>query len=115
MSWECLVNKQVIGRKNYYCEQCRKTILVNTKHNYFAGKFEGEFMYYREHSDCRAAWCELHKKRGGASADGEAFLCDDDIENDEKLSIAKNYPEVAKRLGYTSIAEIEADMKAAGV
>lgn len=100
MSYDFINHKQVKGRKHYTCEQCRKSILPGEKHNYCCGKFEGEFIDYREHNECRDAWVAINDLRGGMDSDGAPFLRDDDIEPQEKELLITKYPEVAKRLGF---------------
>jgi hypothetical protein len=99
MSWDFINVKTVNGRKEYRCEQCRKTIPVGEAHVYVAGKVEGELMAYREHSDCRDA-CLAHFDHVD-HCDDYPFLADDDDRDDEWL--LKYWPKVAERLGIVAV------------
>lgn len=105
MSWDFVNTKTVNGRKEYRCEQCHTPIEAGTAHIYVAGKVEGDFMDYREHSDCREA-CLAHddcRERDMGYGEGYIFLADDDDRDDAWLQ--EHYPAVAERLGLPNTAE----------
>lgn len=98
--------RNVAAAKQHVCEQCRKPILKGERHLYVATKFDGYFSAYREHFECRAAWCELNfDLRDYPPGDGAPFLIDDgDIEAGEKDWMREKHPLVAERMGWSSHA-----------
>jgi len=99
MSWEFFRTKSVHPRKDHACQQCGTTIVAGEQCSYGAGKFEGYFLDYYEHTDCREAWNKLNfTVRDGDTSDGEAFLIDDDDISDTLAWLDENYPAVAARI-----------------
>lgn len=100
MSYDFGSHRNLVGRKDYVCEQCRKTIAVGSRHSYWAGKHDGNFWAYREHMDCRDAWLGLIDFRKEDSYEGIPFLCDDDVEPEDRAWVGEKWPAVADRLGW---------------
>ena len=99
MSYDFFSHNTVKGRKAHTCEHCRKTIEEGETHVYCAGKFDGYFMDYREHEDCRDAWTALHELRGTQWDDTHPFLADDDeIDAGEVDWLHEKFPAVAERI-----------------
>jgi hypothetical protein len=97
MSWEFFRTSIVTARKDHRCEQCRHVIPAGAPHTYCAGKFEGDFMSYREHSDCRAAWHELNFKIREYYEDAAPFMRDDECLKEDRAWLEEHYPVVAAR------------------
>lgn len=98
MSYDFFNRKTVVGRKDHRCEHCSSTIEKGEMHLYCAGKFDGQFVDYREHSGCYEAWQALHELRGSCD-DERAFLADDDgIDQGEREWLHEKFPVVAVRL-----------------
>lgn len=98
MSWGVTnVRKVQSSRKEHHCEQCRGLIAIGDPCSYFSGVFEGDFVSYREHIDCREAW-NAHAEHVGHLDDGDGlpFFLDDDDRDDAWL--AEHWPDVAARL-----------------
>lgn len=102
MSYDFFSHKTVKGRKAHTCEQCRKPIEIGESHTYCAGKFDGYFIAYREHDDCRAAWIALHELRRtqwDEWNDTHPFIADDDeIDAGEIEWFREKFPTVAARI-----------------
>lgn len=93
----------VKGRKPHRCNQCGKPIEAGIEHRKCAQVWEGDFLAYREHMDCFAAWNELNfgpDMRRLDGWDGAMWLGEDDeLYPEDKQWLAEVYPEVAARLG----------------
>lgn len=101
MSWEFFTHRKVRAAKIHTCEQCRGSIEAGSHSWYCAGKYDGEFYCYREHIECRDAWNELNfDVRDYPLCDGAPFLCDDDLEADDRAWMREKHPVVAGRLGW---------------
>jgi hypothetical protein len=100
MSYEFFSFREVTGRKAHTCEQCHKTIEHGERHFYCAGKFDGNFYDYREHTDCRTAWNYLNNTvRDRRYEDCHPFLADDDdIDEGERSDLHVKFPAVASRV-----------------
>lgn len=99
MSMDFFSRKTVSGRKDHTCEHCRKAIQTGEQHFYCAGKIEGDFNAYREHTDCERAWIGLHDLRGTRWDDARPFLADDDeIDAGEIDWLHEHFPAVAARI-----------------
>lgn len=97
MSYSFFNSKTVTTRRPHTCEQCRRSIPAGESCEYGAGLFEGNFMSYYEHTDCREAWQEV--QREALSDEGYApFLADEDDLNEAKPFLTEKYPAVAARL-----------------
>lgn len=96
MSWDFINIRTVKSRKAHHCENCGKPIACDEAHIYVAGKTEGEFMTYREHADCRAAWVELNFDLRDCEEAG--FLRDDEFAPEDKTWMRTEFPAVAERL-----------------
>jgi hypothetical protein len=92
--------------KEHRCEQCRKVIPIGERHSYWAGKAEGYLSSYREHMDCRDAWLSLNWEERPNWPDDEelAWLCDDDVQPEERAWMAGRWPAVAERMGWSAPA-----------
>ena len=99
MSWDFFNRKSVVGRKDHRCEQCRQSINAGESHFYCAGKIDGYFNAYREHTDCETAWVALHDLRETSWDDSHPFLADDDeIDDGERDWVHERFPAVARRI-----------------
>lgn len=101
MSYEFFSRKELSGRKDHTCEHCRKLIHQGESHFYCAGKFDGCFVSYREHTDCEKAWLALNEElrdRGRECDDGYAFLADDDYDDGEREWLHERFPAVTARI-----------------
>ena len=47
--------RSLVAKKHYECAWCSEAIEKGTKHSYSVGVFNGEFLYYRLHTECDAA------------------------------------------------------------
>lgn len=97
MSYEFFSVSTRRAAKPHRCEQCGGAIIVGEEHSYGAGKVDGDFWSYREHSDCRAAWLK-HVVEHLEYYDEAPFLRD--LATDERDGIVADFPEVAARLGW---------------
>jgi len=97
MSYDFFNTKVVTTRKSHHCEQCHQPIAVGERCSYGAGLFEGHFMSYYEHEDCRAAWLEVV---ADVLRDDDAapFLADYDDLSESRGLLSDKYPAVAARL-----------------
>lgn len=101
MSYEFFSRNTVVGRKAHRCEHCTRGIAQGEAHFYCAGKFDGEFVTYREHADCNKAWVALNEElrdRAHECGDGYAFLADDDYDDGEREWLHERFPAVAARI-----------------
>lgn len=97
MSYEFFNTKVVTTRKPHRCEQCHRSIAAGERCFYGAGLFDGHFMSYYEHEDCRAAWSEV---MADVLRDDDVapFLADYDYLGESRNLLSGKYPAVAARL-----------------
>ena len=97
MSYDFFNSKTVVPRKEHFCEHCGKKISAGERCRYSSGLYEGDFMSYYEHEDCRAAWLEVAAEilRDDNFA---PFLRDMEDLTDSRPFLAEKYPAVAARL-----------------
>ena len=67
MSWKCLCESEVRGKKQYPCCLCGLHIRKGAKHLVVCGIYDGEFVPDRRHAVCNAA------TRDGDDIDWETF------------------------------------------
>ena len=100
MTWDFTNVRSFVAAKPHRCLQCDGPIEQGARHYYFAGKFDGDFMSYREHTACRDAWLALNNTLRGDDDDGDGFpfLSDDAITPSEMAWLRENHPECASHL-----------------
>lgn len=59
------------ARKAHKCEWCGQPILVGAEYAHYVGKWEGEFMAYRVHPECREAMGDEDLADGFTPFEGE--------------------------------------------
>lgn len=92
----------VKGRKPHRCMQCGNPIEAGIEHRKCAQVWEGDFLAYREHMDCFAAWNELNfgpDMRRLDEWDGAMWLVEDELCSEDEQWLTTDYPAVAARLG----------------
>lgn len=75
--WEFIENRMVRAAKEYRCEACSGVIAKGDRHQYSAGKCEGEFIDYRMCLACKRladAWCREIDEEGFPLGDMRRML-----------------------------------------
>lgn len=105
MTWDFFNRREVTARKAHQCVHCGKEIAVGARYQYCAGRFDGDFQAYAEHSECFDAWLALQKHRDAHWSDDTPFLSDDsELPVDDRAWLVANHPLVADRLGFVEVA-----------
>ena len=97
MSYTFFNSKTVVPRKPHSCEQCGKQIIAGERCHYSSGLYDGDFMSYYEHEDCRAAWLDVERETLRWD-DAAPFLRDSEGLAESRPFLIEKYPAVAARL-----------------